>query len=161
MKNKLENDNEEKENKIIENKIYYEKNNTNNNINENNYINNINANNIKKENKRIISDNNLNTENNIRLNTTNNIDFQSENILFIKNIKDIQIEDNNLNINSNKVNPINSFRNKKSNLINIDTINDPFSASQQKSIDEFKKILSKVDENLQKNKEFISLNKEE
>ena len=37
---------------------------------------------------------------------------------------------------------------------------DSYSESQQKSLEDFKKVLSKIDENIQINKELISLNKD-
>ena len=45
--------------------------------------------------------------------------------------------------------------NYSNNLIN----EDPYADSQQKSLDEFKKILNKVDENLNQGKDKIILNK--
>ena len=37
---------------------------------------------------------------------------------------------------------------------------DSYSESQQKSLEDFKKVLSKIDKNIQINKELISLNKD-
>ena len=51
--------------------------------------------------------------------------------------------------------PGNSMGNYSNNLIN----EDPYADSQQKSLDEFKKILNKVDENLNQGKDKIILNK--
>ena len=76
---------------------------------------------------------------------------KTENIHPIKNNNIVNMVNQTSNINK-KINTNNNI-----NIMNrVDT--DPFSESQQKSIEEFKKVLLKIDENIQMNKEIMELN---
>ena len=68
-------------------------------------------------------------------------------------------------LNNNTLNMVNQKSNTNININTNNNINimsrldtDPFSESQQKSIEEFKKVLLKIDENIQMNNEIMKLN---
>ena len=131
LKCKIDNYNNDEKTKISN----FENNFENNieNINENNFDNEINKHNIQSS---------IN-ENKININKISFIINESKENTPIKN------------------NTTNSFfknQNFNNRIIteSIPEIEDPFSEGQQKSLDEFKKVLSKVDENLLKNKEIFS-----
>ena len=162
--------------KLKINELYYE------NLELKNKIENFNFYNDEITKRSIFENNSKNKFENINLeNNFEKLDNIEKSDLNKNNINNQNIEssiDKKKNINKNSFinneskentpikNSKNSyFKNKNINNIiiteSIPEIEDPYSEGQQKSIDEFKKILLKVDENLFKNKEFISYNKDE
>jgi hypothetical protein len=77
---------------------------------------------------------------------------RTDNINSIINNHIVNMVSQKSNINKNK----NTNNNNNIIMNRIDT--DPFSESQQKSIEEFKKVLLKIDENIQMNNEIMKLN---
>ena len=84
--------------------------------------------------------------------------YYSNSPLTLKNNEQMNYQINNYNYDN--YNTYNNLRNPIYHQYNFTEINDPYSASQHKSLDLFRNILSKVDESLRNNKEYISLNQD-
>ena len=103
--------------------------------------------------------------NNSNMNSLNNINNMNQNDLILNpqssiNQNDLPLIKNDYTTLRSKANNINNNLIMNSNYqVNV---NDPFFESQQKALSEFKKVLNKVDENLQsKNQDYVKLNEED